>query len=119
MLVYTMIYFRTIVAIFSFLKIDFLASRFVITLQVTISWLRLHNIQHTKSCCEFDFRISCDKSYENFFCIYLWTANGIQLFVAIKGIFFGPFFSMWVFFHNHSRITRLQGKGEGISLTSP
>ena len=27
------------------------------------------------------------------------------------------FFSMWVFFHNHSRITGLQGKGEGISLT--
>ena len=30
-------------------------------------------------------------------------------------IFF--FFSMWVFFHEHSRITGLQGKGEGISLT--
>ena len=27
------------------------------------------------------------------------------------------FFSIWIFFHNHSRITRLQGKGEGISLT--
>ena len=26
------------------------------------------------------------------------------------------FFSIWVFFHNHSRITGLQGKGEGISL---
>ena len=24
-------------------------------------------------------------------------------------------FSIWVFFHKHSRITRLQGKGEGIS----
>ena len=24
---------------------------------------------------------------------------------------------MWVFFHEHSRITGLQGKGEGISLT--
>ena len=31
------------------------------------------------------------------------------------GIFF--FFSIWTFFHNHSRITGLQGKGEGISLT--
>ena len=28
------------------------------------------------------------------------------------------FFSIWVFFHNHSRITGMQGKGEGISLTS-
>ena len=27
------------------------------------------------------------------------------------------FFSIWVFFHNHSRITGLQGKGKGISLT--
>ena len=30
-------------------------------------------------------------------------------------IFF--FFSIWVFCHDHSRITRLQGKGEGISST--
>ena len=27
------------------------------------------------------------------------------------------FFSIWVFFHEHSRMTGLQGKGEGISLT--
>ena len=27
------------------------------------------------------------------------------------------FFSMWVFFHEHSRITGLKGKREGISLT--
>ena len=27
------------------------------------------------------------------------------------------FFSIWVFFHEHSRITGLQEKGEGISLT--
>ena len=27
------------------------------------------------------------------------------------------FFSLWVFFHNHSRIIGLQGKGEDISLT--
>ena len=27
------------------------------------------------------------------------------------------FFSMWVFLHEHSRITELQGKGEGISST--
>ena len=26
-------------------------------------------------------------------------------------------FSIWVFFHNHSRIKELQGKGKGISLT--
>ena len=27
------------------------------------------------------------------------------------------FFSIWIFFHEHSRITRLQRNGEGISLT--
>ena len=27
------------------------------------------------------------------------------------------FFSIWVFFHEHSRITGLQDKGKGISLT--
>ena len=27
------------------------------------------------------------------------------------------FFSIWVFFHEHSRFTGQQGKGEGISLT--
>ena len=27
------------------------------------------------------------------------------------------FFSIWVLFHEHSQITGLQGKGEGISLT--
>ena len=27
------------------------------------------------------------------------------------------FFSVWVFFHEHSQITGLQGKGEGIFLT--
>ena len=27
------------------------------------------------------------------------------------------FFSMWVFFHEYSRITGLQRKGDGISLT--
>ena len=28
------------------------------------------------------------------------------------------FFSVWVFFHKHSRIKELQGKGEDISLTA-
>ena len=32
-------------------------------------------------------------------------------------LFLRHFFSIWVFFYKHSRITGLQGKGEGISLT--
>ena len=31
--------------------------------------------------------------------------------------FIENYYFIWVFFHNHSRITGLQGKGEGISLT--
>ena len=31
--------------------------------------------------------------------------------------YFFLFFSIWVIFHDHSRITGLQEKGEGISLT--
>ena len=43
---------------------------------------------------------------------------GISIFVAIRtGGKISFFFSIWVFFDNHSRITGLQGKGEGISLT--
>ena len=34
-----------------------------------------------------------------------------------KFVFFCFFFSVWVFFYDHSRITEQQGKGEGISLT--
>ena len=36
--------------------------------------------------------------------------------LLLLGFFFFFFFSMWAFFHQHSRITWLQGKGEGISL---
>ena len=41
-------------------------------------------------------------------------ATSSSRFVFVFDVFF---FSMWVFFHEHSRITGLQGKGEGISLT--
>ena len=34
-----------------------------------------------------------------------------------KIIYIYIFFSIWVFYHDHSRITGLQGKGEGTSLT--
>ena len=34
-----------------------------------------------------------------------------------NNIYIYIFFSIWVFFHEHSRITGLQEKGEGISLT--
>ena len=36
---------------------------------------------------------------------------------SYSGPHFFLIFSIWVFFHDHSRITRLQGKGEGISFT--
>ena len=45
-----------------------------------------------------------------FFCCIHWI-----FFMLLLKFFF--FFSIWVFFHEHSWITGLQGKGEGISLT--
>ena len=39
--------------------------------------------------------------------------NSLFKFICFKEFFF----SIWVFFHNYSRITGLQGKEEGISLT--
>ena len=38
-------------------------------------------------------------------------------FMFFKLCDFFYFFSVWIFFHEHLRITGLQGKGEGISLT--
>ena len=37
--------------------------------------------------------------------------------IKVSPVQFFFFFSVWVFFHGHSRITGIQGKGEGISLT--
>ena len=53
---------------------------------------------------EFLFSIYCSSKY-----LHLPKLQGslINLF----------FFSVWVFFREHSRITGPQGKGEGISLT--
>ena len=47
----------------------------------------------------------------------LWNPFKILWNPLIFGKNFFFFFSTWVFFHEHSRITGLQGKGEGISLT--
>ena len=44
----------------------------------------------------------------------------IQRYAQFRFFRQGPgnsFFFIWVFFHDHSRITGLQGKEEGISLT--
>ena len=49
-----------------------------------------------------------------------WWMIYIPLFILqnyFHIMYIGFFFSIWVFFHNHSRITGLQEKGEGISLT--
>ena len=37
--------------------------------------------------------------------------------IIFRDFFFFFFFSIWVFFHEHSRFTGQQGKGEGIYLT--
>ena len=45
---------------------------------------------------------------------YILQAPVFASFEEVKESFF---FSIWVFLRNHLRITRLQGKGESISLT--
>ena len=52
----------------------------------------------------------------------LWKKTLIEKKVNEKNTELSPFvfcflFSIWVFFHEHLRITGLQGKAEGISLT--
>ena len=47
----------------------------------------------------------------------LWGAGNQTLLVFFFIFLSLFFFSIWVFFHEHSRITGLQWKGEGISLT--
>ena len=48
-----------------------------------------------------------------------WHFLQIPVFLgdALVFVFFFPFFSIWVFFHNHSWIRGVQMKGEGISLS--
>ena len=43
----------------------------------------------------------------------MWSSV-LNFDIIIVGLFF--FFFIWVFFHNHPRITGLQGREEGISL---
>ena len=47
---------------------------------------------------------------------YCTISRGRQPEVLLRK---GAFFSIWVFFHEHSRLTEQQGKGEGIYLTPP
>ena len=53
--------------------------------------------------------------------IFNFTSLDSILFGELFALFFSAcfftFFSIWVFFHNDSRITGLQGNAEGISLT--
>ena len=42
--------------------------------------------------------------------VYIYVCMYVYIYIYI-------YISIWLFFHEHSRITGLQGKGEGISLT--
>ena len=48
---------------------------------------------------------------------FLMMLSDIAVYANDTALYYKPFFSIWVFFHEYSRITGLQGKGEGISLT--
>ena len=61
-----------------------------------------------------------EKHLQLFQLLRCWV-NSATLVPKVKYQFFFDFliffFTIWVFFHERSRITGLQGKGEGISLT--
>ena len=74
--------------------------------------------------------LSFFKLHGTFCVVYIWyELNSLSLrdmqvclffdLISFNGTFFFVcfFFSIWIFFHDHSRITGLQGKGEGLSLT--
>ena len=50
-------------------------------------------------------------------CLRLMRASLNSLDIRSKILRRSHFFSIWVFFHDHSRITGPQGKGKGISLS--
>ena len=52
--------------------------------------------------------------FKNLSLIMEFQVRYLALFLLFSVIFF---FSIWVFFHEHSRFTGQQGKGEGIYLT--
>ena len=54
----------------------------------------------------------------NFSCLFVWQMWMSKCMFFFLLLFMYYFFSIWVFFHNHLRITGLQGKGEGISLNA-
>ena len=54
----------------------------------------------------------------NFSCLFVWLMWMFKCMFFFLLLFMYYFFSIWVFFHNHLRITGLQGKGEGISLNA-
>ena len=73
-------------------------------------------------------------SYANLYIYYINRSVHILIYILRSNTFFYcamtiyipvilfksmelDFFSIWVFLHEHSRITGLQGMGEGISLT--
>ena len=58
-------------------------------------------------------RTKSNRRKEYMICHYWFFYLGSRL---QDSVFFFFFFFVWVFFHNHSRIIGLQGKGEGIRL---
>ena len=62
---------------------------------------------------EINQRKSCSKKFNK----YVTNFDYIDKILIVLSFFYFLFFSIWVFFHEHSRFTGQQGKGEGIYLT--
>ena len=74
-------------------------------------------IEHLWATAVDDLKLKVKYYFERDFTQGTNTCSEVQIILKTNLISWHHFFSIWVFFHNYSRITGLQGKGEGISLT--
>ena len=78
-----------------------------VTLSVNHAWGYL---------CIFDFARFCPSSPRMVSCDWKVPQNDISDRFPTNGrIYVSSFFSIWILFHEHSRFTGQQGKGEAIS----
>ena len=82
---------------------------YVRLLSVLMITLSTHHVRNHLTCHN---KLRC---YELQF--HLKNQNCWKIFLFFFSYIYIYFFSIWVFFHEHSRFTEQQGKGEGIYLT--
>ena len=81
------------------------------------SWSLLLNLQDNVEQRDFIFSPDWCKAISRYLIISKFWNVTVKHILSINSLTRSLFFSIWVSFHEHSRIIGLQGKGEGISLT--